>query len=87
MERKELVLVIRDYVDSLPEEEKYCNGCINRQLQRPAGARGQVVTAFGNGICRCDEHELMWAYGGNNKINRPLECILNGEKYISKKSS
>jgi hypothetical protein len=81
MERRELVLAIRDYIDSLPEEEKYCNGCRNRQLQRTVGARGQMITAFQEGICRCDEHELMWAYRGNNKIERPLECILNGQRY------
>ena len=81
MERREIVIAIRDYYQKLPEEERHCNGCTELKIQRIHGARGQAVTAFNNGTYRCDEHELIWAIHGI-KADRPLECILNGEKYL-----
>jgi hypothetical protein len=80
MERRELVLTIRDYYQNLPEEEHYCNGCTELKTQRIHGARGQMICAFYDGTHRCDEHEIIWAIHGA-KADRPLECILNGEKY------
>ena len=62
--------------ESLPDEEKYCNGCVELQVNRVHGARGQVIMPFGNGICRCDLEALMWAYRGVY-VDRPIECILN----------
>jgi hypothetical protein len=78
------MLVIREYVQSLPKEEQYCNGCAELHRQPVHGGRGQVVTAFCNGTNSCDEYELIWAIRGVN-IERPLECILNGEKYIKER--
>lgn len=83
MERRELIIAIRDYLDSLPEDQKYCNGCTELKTNRISGIRGQQICAFGSGTYRCDEHELIWAIHGN-KAERPLECILNGMKYLNR---
>jgi hypothetical protein len=80
MERRELIITIQEYIQSIPKEQRLCNGCTELQRQRVHGARGQIITAFGNGSCRCDEHELIWADYGIDVL-RPLDCILNGEKY------
>jgi hypothetical protein len=79
MERRELMIAIREYVQELPKEQQLCNGCTELKRQRLHGARGQMVTAFNNGSCRCDEQELIWADRGFDVL-RPLECILNGLK-------
>ena len=79
--RREIIIAIRNYIDSLPHEERYCNDCKELQVSRTYGARGQMVMPFGEGVCRCDEHVLMWAYRGSS-IVRPLECILNGKKHL-----
>jgi len=75
------MLAIREYIQSLPREEQHCNGCTELKRQHLHGGRGQVVTAFCNGANKCDEHELVWGGHGIN-VDRPLECILNGEKYM-----
>ena len=81
MDRREVLTVIRDYLDTLEQSEKVCNGCVNIQITISTGARGQVITAFGSGDCKCDEYELIWAYNDTGRIDRPLECILNGKKH------
>ena len=65
----------------LRQLSRYCNDCKELQVSRTYGARGQMVMPFGEGVCRCDEHVLMWAYRGSS-IARPLECILNGKKHL-----
>lgn len=75
------MFAIRDYIQSLPEEERCCNGCDKLQVKRNVGARGQMIAPFCQGINRCDEYELIWAINGD-KVERPLECILNGQKYL-----
>ena len=75
-------MAIRDYIETVAEEDRYCNGCELMQKKTPSGACGQVIIPFGTGVCRCDEHELMWAYSGRGKVDRPLECLLTGKKYL-----
>jgi len=75
------MLAIRDFLDTLPLGERICNGCTILKVQKHTGPQGQMVTPFGLEVCRCDEYELMWAYRGV-RIDRPLECILNGQKYL-----
>lgn len=58
MERRELILIIRSYIENLSEEEKYCNGCTELKTNKRSGARGQQYHAFDEGICSCSEHEL-----------------------------
>ncbi len=60
-----LASALRNYMKSLPVEDRYCNDC--RELQ------------VGVGICMCDVEGLMWEYK-NPSVDRPIKCILNGVK-------
>ena len=79
MNRREIVMEIRNFIKELPVEDRFCDDCIELQVKRTTGARGQMIVPFNDGVCRCDLEELMWAYRHEN-VDRPIECILNGEK-------
>lgn len=73
-------IAIASFIASIPEEERFCNGCVELKTKRTSGVRGQGVMAFGDGTHRCDVWGIMWEYTGE-KADRPLECLLNGDKY------
>lgn len=81
MDRRELKIAIAKFIGSIPEEERFCDGCVELKTKKTVGARGQVMTAFGNGAHRCDVWGVAWEYVPGKKADRPLECLLNGEKY------
>ena len=81
MNRRELKIEIQEFIKSLPKEQRYCNGCSVLRNNKSSGAKGQVVTAFNDGIHICDEWQVMWAYRLGQKADRPIECMIDGEKY------
>jgi len=80
LKRRKLLLDIRDFHESLNDDESFCNGCSELHIITYSGARGQVITAFNDGVCTCNVIQQSWAYNPKGKQERPLECILCCDK-------
>lgn len=63
------------YVDDV-----HCDNCIYlKQHKAPRGARGQMITAWGDGTTECDAEPSLRPYEPYHPV-RTINCILRGLK-------
>ena len=70
--------------DSLPQKEKYCDGCFFLTVSPPfKGATSSDVNVWrDNYKCSCEQFNMIWTNSSEDKVIRVMECIVTDSKEI-----